>query len=340
MSSFDRTDARLLLEICRYTYAASCPSETNAADLQDALNYINLSRKPDEFVPLRDDKPVHTSFACLVAYPDRNIVSYMGTKTEHNGFLNTIQSVDDWMKNMEVVPVPFTLSSDQLGADIPERGNLGGWVHAGFLEELGAIQAKVIRELLKRGGKTRPLYVTGHSQGGAEAALATRAFLAGGFQVAATYTFAAPRPGDKVFAQTIPDAVPVYRIEFGDDIVPHVPPTAMSWLVKLSIWGLLQYKNLPEHVTNLLKRLKNASNNMHYAGVGRLYYGNDVTKTLAMDISAADEGGTLFRQRLASLIKNPGHWGEHHHLAGTSNDQKAGKNGNYTALVSDFAAES
>lgn len=57
---------------------------------------------------------------------------------------------------------------------------------------------------------------------GAEAALATRAFAAAGFNVAATYTFAAPRSGTIAYANSI--TTPVFRIEYGDDLVPHLPP--------------------------------------------------------------------------------------------------------------------
>ena len=43
-------------------------------------------------------------------------------------------------------------------------------MHEGFLEELRTVQAKIVLELFRNGGRERPVYVTGHSQGGAEAA--------------------------------------------------------------------------------------------------------------------------------------------------------------------------
>ena len=59
----------------------------------------------------------------------------------------------------------------------------------------------------------------------AEATLATAAFVRAGFKVAATYTFAAPRSGDLKFKESI--QTPFFRIEYGNDIVPHLPPVAI-----------------------------------------------------------------------------------------------------------------
>jgi lipase (class 3) len=177
MMTFDRGFARLLLEICRYTYAAGFDDRLNAGDKQDALNWIKTvgGLLTDEPIILRGSK---TSVACIAAYPDRNIVAYMGTKTQFNTFDNAMASIKDWSENFEALLAPFKLTSEQLGTGHPQdvdKDDLGGRVHHGFLEELAAVQGLVAEELLKRGGRSRPTYITGHSQGGAEAGLATRA---------------------------------------------------------------------------------------------------------------------------------------------------------------------
>ena len=85
MTTFDRQIARLLLEICRYTYATSFKSAEDQKDAKNALDWINQTAKPSvDPIMLHDDKPLPTSVACVVCYPDKNIVSYMGTKTEFN----------------------------------------------------------------------------------------------------------------------------------------------------------------------------------------------------------------------------------------------------------------
>lgn len=335
MVTFDQKFARLLLEICRYSYAASFNSTANAGDKQDALNWINQHGTPDALVMLNDGKNPSTSVACVVAYPDKNIVSYMGTKTEFNTLNEAIESIKDWAQNFEALLVPLKLTAAQLGVDHSNKDNLGGRVHNGFLEELSAVQANVVQELLRHRGKSRPLYVTGHSQGGAEAALATRALLAGGFPVVATYTFAAPRPGDLAFANSIPATLPVHRIEFGDDIVPHVPPRVLSEEVQPIVQGLLKTPFLPDHVGNLLKLLGRATAKNGFVGVGRLCYGSHHTKALRVDISPQQEAA-LFNSRLMGLVSNPGHWADHHHLAGTTSEVSKGIKGNYTALLSEF----
>jgi len=337
MMTFDRGFSRLLLEICRYTYAAGFNDQANDGDKQDALSWIKKSGglATDDPTILHGNK---TSVACIASYPDRNIVAYMGTKTQFDTITNAIASGKDWTKNLEAKPVPFKLTSEQLGADHPQdidKNNLGGLVHNGFLEELSAVQDRVVTELLKRGGRSRPVYVTGHSQGGAEAALATRALLAGGFPVVSTYTFAAPRPGNLEFTKSIPATLPIHRIEFGDDIVPHVPPTLIGKKAQEIVEGLKLLPFLPEETQNLLGFVQRTNTGNSFAGLGTLCYGSHKTNALRVDLSTEQEAA-LFYDRLWSLARHPERWGEHHHLAGTTKEVSKGKKGNYTALISDF----
>jgi triacylglycerol lipase len=337
MMTFDRGFARLLLEICRYTYATGFSDEDNTADKNDALSWIKKigGLTTDEPILLNGSK---TSVACIASYPDRNIVAYMGTKTQFDTIDNAIASSKDWTQNFEARPVPFKLTSEQLGNGHPQnvdKDNLGGRVHEGFFEELCAVQAKVVAKLLELGGRNRPLFVTGHSQGGAEAALATRALLAGGFSVVSTYTFAAPRPGNLEFTKSIPATLPVHRIEFGDDIVPHLPPTLIGKEAQKIVRDLKLLPFLPEKAKNLLNLVQRTNAGNGFNGLGTLCYGSHKTKALRIDLSSEEEAA-LFYDRLWSLVRHPERWAEHHHLAGTTVEVSKGIKGNYTALVSDF----
>ena len=110
---------------------------------------------------------------------------------------------------------------------------LPGQLHQGFYRTLTNLWPQAQGTLLERARKapnTTPIYVTGHSKGGAVAYLAAmrcQAALAnaGLHNPMIVCTFAAARPGDQDFAtafdQTILHAV---RYEYADDIVPHVPP--------------------------------------------------------------------------------------------------------------------
>ncbi len=88
-----------------------------------------------------------------------------------------------------------------------------GHVHRGYREALLNIAQELKRSLYSR---RRPLYFTGHSMGGALAALAST--LAPG--PSATYSFGAPRVGDGAFARSLTNLV---RVVHGADIAPRYP---------------------------------------------------------------------------------------------------------------------
>ena len=64
-----------------------------------------------------------------------------------------------------------------------------------------------------------PIFVTGHSLGGALATLGA-AYLSG-WGLAACYTFGAPRVGNKEFSSSL--QTPIYRVVNPLDTVPHIP---------------------------------------------------------------------------------------------------------------------
>jgi triacylglycerol lipase len=90
-----------------------------------------------------------------------------------------------------------------------------GRVHHGF--------AAAFRKLASAGkltiSTTKPLWITGHSQGGAIATLASMRLTSCTLQP--VYTFGSPRVGDQAFADAY---TPVqYRVVNQEDPVPHVP---------------------------------------------------------------------------------------------------------------------
>lgn len=334
--TYNRRDARVMLEICRYTYAAVFNDKANRRDRKDAVDWLEKEGKvEDEPILIRNGD---TSVASITSYKNRNVVAYMGTKTQFDTPANVLDTLKDWSQNFEALLMPFSLTSEQLGNKVQEGtdiDDLGGKVHRGFLEELQAVQALVVAELMRRGGRRRRVFVTGHSQGGAEAALATRALLAGGFKLADTYTFAAPRAGNKGFVESVPVEVPVHRIEFGDDIVPHVPPTLIGNVNKSVFVGLKGLPFLQPEAKKLLGILSDLDKRAGFMGLGRLCYGSYKTRALRINLSLEDEEA-LFYDRLWSLARHPERWVEHHHLAGTTEEVRHGKKGNYTALVSEY----
>lgn len=129
------------------------------------------------------------------------VVSFRGT-----------QQVRDWMTNLQIDKVPVT------GRNAEDRRTLGS-VHSGFNRAFLSVQNQVLQHL--KGAEELPLYVTGHSLGGALATLAT--WHLSGDQLAACYTFGAPRVGDDGLMNRY--RTPIYRIVNGADPVPCVPPS-------------------------------------------------------------------------------------------------------------------
>lgn len=96
-----------------------------------------------------------------------------------------------------------------------------GRVHRGFQDAFQLVKNK-IEAAIEKANKEEldlPLYITGHSLGGALAMLATR-YLASD-SVGATYTFGCPRAADDKFYEKI--KTPVYRVVNAADGVTRVP---------------------------------------------------------------------------------------------------------------------
>lgn len=223
---------------------------------------------------------VDTSAVLVIEQPERRLVVFPGTQSEWELLNNpsaTWESVRDWLRNLA-----FRLIS---GAEFGVPGRL----HRGFAEELGRVLPRLSVELSGRRDLfgEKPLVLTGHSQGGAIAAIATGVLPANGHQVAASYTFAAPRPGDYGFAESIKVSdTPIWRMEYGNDVVPHLP--------------LSPELHLTEVTTNLLD----------FHAVGQLVYGRPNCASVIVTDSAA----ITHEERRSRMLSHREDWIEHHHL--------------------------
>jgi hypothetical protein len=103
-----------------------------------------------------------------------------------------------------------------------------GRVHQGFLDALDDLwpDLKTAVDGLVQQNPAKPIYVTGHSKGGAVANLAAMRLALTLAAPPAVVTFAAPRAGDQTFADAYAARLPRSdRYEYADDLVPHVPPS-------------------------------------------------------------------------------------------------------------------
>ena len=131
---------------------------------------------------------------------DMAVVSFRGT-----------QQAKDWMTNLK-------LDKDPVRKRSQDRPTLVGEVHRGFNRAFLSVEPQIRAHLKELAGI--PLYITGHSLGGALATLATWYISADA--LAACYTFGSPRVGDGGLMNHF--RTPIYRIVNGADPVPFVSP--------------------------------------------------------------------------------------------------------------------
>ena len=103
----------------------------------------------------------------------------------------------------------------------------GGKIHTGFKEAFEKVEVKIQDRLNADDVKTKPLFITGHSLGGALATIAAKK-LDHEAGIAACYTFGSPRVGDDQWIANL--KTPVYRVVNAADGVPVVPlgPNVMA----------------------------------------------------------------------------------------------------------------
>ncbi|MEL6437747.1 MAG: lipase [Cyanobacteria bacterium J06621_8] len=144
----------------------------------------------------------------IIASPQANIIAFRGTQTQI-----------EWWRNLQATQKKYFA---------PQTGEHYGWIHEGYWkivrEKIGSDLITAVKQL----DPTIPCYITGHSLGGA---LATVAAMEIALEIPKIrqqiqlYTYAAPRVGDRMFAQAHSQLIPnSYRIVNVSDFVPLVPP--------------------------------------------------------------------------------------------------------------------
>ena len=102
-----------------------------------------------------------------------------------------------------------------------------GRVHHGFSSVLRWAWGKV--EKILDEAQDKPLFLTGHSMGGALAVLTACRLARMGRPPVATYTFGSPRVGDRAFCAGY--RLPTYRIVNRLDLVPEMPLASVKRLL-------------------------------------------------------------------------------------------------------------
>jgi len=114
----------------------------------------------------------------------------------------------------------------------------GGRIHVGFKEAFEEVALDIQKKLNEDEFQKMPLFITGHSLGGALATIAAKKLSHKG-GIAACYTFGSPRVGDEEWIARI--KTPVYRLVNAADCVTMLPPgtetiTVMGWIFQFIPW--------------------------------------------------------------------------------------------------------
>ncbi|MEY2987825.1 MAG: hypothetical protein RJB13_1346 [Pseudomonadota bacterium] len=153
-------------------------------------------------------------------------------KEESTGFQAFVGSTD------EFVIVSFAGTSELIDyitdltfASKPEtiRG-IPGNVHIGFLNVLERSWPKLLELVNKHSTDNKPILMTGHSMGGAQAVISAARLAKLGFPVDSIYIYAVPRIGDETYANYIENQFPkrIWRFVNNEDLVPRLPPPPVA----------------------------------------------------------------------------------------------------------------
>ena len=187
-------------------------------------------------------------------------------------FRGTEKNVSDWLADARCVPTIEGKSR----------------VHSGFLEAFavkedadGKTVKDAVEDILARdeskdeNSEPLPLFITGHSLGGALALLATK--LVAPDVNGACYTFGAPRVGNYEYFRFL--KTPVYRIVNSSDIVPRVPPGAGMMGLVLLVQGVSWLTRFASPVSAVFDKLEEFLDKLNgYRHFGDLRYLSDVAE--------------------------------------------------------------
>lgn len=212
--------------LANVAHAAYC----DPADMQRRFHDFGADTR---FYASRADKNrvIRGRQAFLAVWPDKAIVSFRGTESAEKIRLQT--------------PEALRAATEKLGWTLPEELNTflatdilddlnffttayrHSRVHTGFLEATLELWPAIETDLETLGAaSTRPVFVTGHSLGGAMALIAGMTY-----PFERIVTFGAPRVGQDI-PLTIADPTRHIRYVNGNDPVPRIVPTMYPFRYK------------------------------------------------------------------------------------------------------------
>ncbi len=175
--------------------------EKNERDIRDNFTYLNMLITDTQAFLFRDGNNV--------------ILVFRGS-----------QQLADWKTNLKIRLKQFTILADQEA--VPPQGR----VHRGFCDAWQSVEKIVIYYLKKWWTPETRLWITGHSLGGALAAMATVSLESQGFKVSGLYTFGQPRIADWRLVNYMNGKMRDRMVRYANnnDVVPLIPPQIIPWV--------------------------------------------------------------------------------------------------------------
>ncbi|MDY6784545.1 MAG: lipase family protein [Cyanobacteriota bacterium] len=146
------------------------------------------------------DFPDTNTQAIAVGDDEKIIIAFRGT-----------ENLDDWKTNINLAKAVWKV----------------GMVHSGFYNSIQSVWPTAIARLESLRTKNQPIWLTGHSLGGALATLASATIdnELPDYEIAGIYTFGQPRVGDGIFSKFCDERTKerYFRAVNNNDIVPRIP---------------------------------------------------------------------------------------------------------------------
>lgn len=251
--------------------------------------FLNTLLKKSNFELLKAFSVAETQgFACKNVAPGEPsyiVIAFRGTE----------QKVSDWLTDLDAVP----------RIEGTEKVHTGFWKAFNVAPDGGLAVRDIVKGVMDSaaakdgGGAPLPLFITGHSLGGALALMATKT-LAPNID-GACYTFGAPRIANYDYFKGL--KTPIYRVVNSSDIVPRVPPGAtmqiIVGLVKLLSW----LTRWAPAVSSLFEKLEGFLDKLNgYRHAGDLRYLTDVAAGRFEDVRLLSNPPAI--DRIVWLWKN------------------------------------
>ena len=194
----------------------------------------------------------------------------------------------------------------------------GGNINSGFSDAYQEVALEIEEALNEEKTKSKPLFITGHSSGGALATIAAKKITHTGGK-SGCYTFGSPRVGDEEWITDI--KTPLYRVVNAADCVTMLPPSSETITVCAWIAGFIPYIGKPVRKFLLSKfggylhggdmrymtacRTKNDYNDVELLYSVSFFYRLKalIVKKLPWKKALADHSISIYRKKLQIIAK-------------------------------------